>query len=43
MSIFDKHVRGESQFIDDLPEPRHLLHAAVVVSPIAHGRLLSID
>ncbi len=43
MSIFDSHVRGESQFIDDLPEPRHLLHAAVVVSPIAHGRLLAVD
>ena len=43
MSIFDGHTRGTSQFIDDLPEPRGTLHAAVVVSPVAHGRMVSID
>ncbi|WP_142847648.1 xanthine dehydrogenase molybdopterin binding subunit [Telmatospirillum sp. J64-1] len=38
-----KHVTGEAQYIDDMPEPRGLLHAHLVTSPVAHGRLLSID
>ncbi len=37
------HVRGESRFVDDLPEPRDLLHAAVCPSPVAHGRLRALD
>ena len=32
------HVRGESLFIDDLPTPHDLLHAAVFTSPVARGR-----
>ena len=36
------HVRGESRFVDDEPMPANLLFGAVVVSPVAHGRLLSI-
>ena len=36
------HVRGESLFVDDLPEPAGILHAAVCVSPVPHGRNLRI-
>jgi len=36
------HVRGESRFVDDLPEPQGLLHAAVCPSPVAHGRLRAL-
>lgn len=45
MKNFDteSHARGESLFIDDLPEPPGLLHAAVVYSPSARGRLTAMD
>ena len=38
-----KHVAGTAAYVDDLPEPPGTLHAALVVSPIAHGRLRQID
>jgi len=37
------HVTGRARFIDDLPEPPGLLHAALVVSPHAHARIAGID
>jgi xanthine dehydrogenase large subunit len=37
------HVAGEALYTDDLPEPRDLLHVALGVSPIAHGRLRGLD
>jgi xanthine dehydrogenase large subunit len=37
------HTRGEAAFVDDLPEPRGLLHAAVFASPVAHGTVVSLD
>jgi len=37
------HVRGEARFVDDEPVPGTLLFGAVVASPVAHGRLASID
>jgi xanthine dehydrogenase large subunit len=37
------HVAGEAAYIDDLPELAGTLHAALGLSPIAHGRLLAID
>ncbi len=37
------HVSGRARFLDDIPEPPGLLHAAVVLSPHAHARILSID
>ncbi|MBI2733263.1 MAG: xanthine dehydrogenase molybdopterin binding subunit, partial [Aquabacterium sp.] len=37
------HVAGEAAYIDDLPELAGTLHAALGLSPIAHGKLLSID
>lgn len=39
----DGHVTGQSLYVEDIPLPAHSLHAAVVVSPIAHGRLHRID
>ena len=31
------HVRGESQYVDDVPAPSGMLHAAVFGAPKAHG------
>lgn len=38
-----KHVRGQARYIDDLPEPEGLLHAAVGHSGQAHARVLEMD
>ncbi|MDH3268292.1 MAG: molybdopterin-dependent oxidoreductase [Ignavibacteria bacterium] len=45
MRIIDieKHVRGESQFIDDINVPEGTLYAAVFDSKIAHGKILNIN
>ncbi len=37
------HVRGESQFIDDLNVPSGTLYATVYGSPSAHGKILNLD
>jgi xanthine dehydrogenase large subunit len=37
------HVTGRSIYIDDIPEQAGTLHAAVVLSPVAHGIIKSID
>ena len=37
------HVTGQAPYIDDLPELSGTLHAALGLSPVAHGRLLGID
>ena len=37
------HVQGAAPYADDLPELQGTLHAALVLSPLAHGRLLGID
>jgi xanthine dehydrogenase large subunit len=37
------HVAGAAPYIDDLPELAGTLHAALGLSPVAHGTLLSID
>ncbi len=37
------HVTGEALYIDDLPEPQGLLHAAIGVSSQAYARLTSLD
>jgi len=37
------HVAGQAPYIDDLPELAGTLHAALGLSPVAHGRILSID
>jgi xanthine dehydrogenase large subunit len=35
------HTRGESEYVDDMPRPAGLLHAAVFGSPVAHGEILA--
>ncbi len=37
------HVAGEATYIDDIAEIGGTLHAALGLSPVAHGRLLAID
>ncbi|WP_395704040.1 xanthine dehydrogenase molybdopterin binding subunit [Aquabacterium sp.] len=37
------HVAGAAPYTDDLPELAGTLHAALGLSPLAHGRLLGID
>ncbi len=37
------HVCGTAAYIDDLPEPRDLLHVAVGMSAKAHARLVNVD
>ncbi|MDC8770518.1 xanthine dehydrogenase molybdopterin binding subunit [Roseateles albus] len=37
------HVSGEAIYTDDIAELAGTLHAALGLSPVAHGRLLSID
>ena len=36
-------VAGAAHYIDDLPEVRGTLHAAPILSSVAHGRLLGVD
>ena len=38
-----KHVTGQAVYIDDMPEPAGTLHAALVLSPVANGRLKTLD
>jgi xanthine dehydrogenase large subunit len=38
-----KHVTGQALYIDDIAEPSGTLHAALVLSPTAHGRLRRLD
>ena len=37
------HVKGESIFVDDIPETQGTLHALVYDSYLAHAKILSID
>jgi xanthine dehydrogenase large subunit len=39
----DRHVAGTARYVDDLPEPAGLLHAAFGLSPVARGRIVSAD
>ncbi|CAN5921617.1 xanthine dehydrogenase molybdopterin binding subunit [soil metagenome] len=38
-----KHVTGQALYIDDIAEPPGTLHAALVLSPVASGRLRTLD
>lgn len=38
-----KHVTGQALYIDDMPEPPGTLHVALVLSPVASGRLRKLD
>ena len=37
------HVTGQALYVDDLPEPAGTLDSALVLSPHAHARIVSID
>lgn len=37
------HCTGEARFINDIAEPPGMLHAALVLSEVAHARLLGLD
>ncbi|MEO8523347.1 MAG: xanthine dehydrogenase molybdopterin binding subunit [Caldimonas sp.] len=37
------HVAGNAPYVDDLPELAGTLHAALGLSPVAHGKLIAID
>lgn len=37
------HVRGESQFIDDINFPNGTLFASVFYSPVAHGKIKNLN
>ena len=37
------HVTGRSEYVDDVAAPAGMLHGAVYGSPVAHGKLLSVD
>lgn len=37
------HVTGKSEYVDDVAAPAGMLHAAVYGSPVAHGKIVSID
>ena len=39
----NRHVRGESHYLDDVPVQQGTLYAAVFESPLAHGVLKSLD
>ncbi|MBY9001426.1 MAG: molybdopterin-dependent oxidoreductase [Candidatus Heimdallarchaeota archaeon] len=41
--LIPPHTRGESIFVDDMPEPEKLLHAVVFASSIAHGKIVRLD
>lgn len=37
------HVTGLSHYVDDVPPPAGMLHAAVFGSPVAHGKVRRLD
>ncbi|MFM7303165.1 MAG: xanthine dehydrogenase molybdopterin binding subunit, partial [Alphaproteobacteria bacterium] len=37
------HVTGRAPFADDVPEAPGMLHGALLLSPVAHGRLGTLD
>ena len=37
------HTRGESIYLDDIPTVTGTLYAAVFASPVAHGKIISLD
>ena len=39
----EKHVAGEALYVDDLPEPKRLLHACLGLSRHAHARVTGLD
>ena len=42
-SDVEKHVRGDSLFLDDLPVPEGTIYASVFGSTLAHGKIKSLE
>lgn len=38
-----RHVRGQSQFLDDITPPEDLLYAVIFTSPMAHGKIIKLN
>lgn len=38
-----KHIKGESIFLDDMPVPAETLYAVIFDSPVAHGKIKSVN
>ncbi len=41
--LIPPHTTGESVFVDDIPEPKNMLHTAVFVSSIPHGKIIRLN
>ena len=41
--LLPPHTKGESIFVDDIPEPKDMLHTAVFISSIPHGKIKKLD
>ena len=41
--LIPPHTRGESIFVNDIPEPKNMLHAAVFISNIPHGKIKNLN
>ena len=37
--LIPPHTRGEAIFVNDIPEPKNMLHTAVFISSIPHGKI----
>lgn len=37
------HTRGESEYVDDVPQPADMLHAAIFGSTVAHGKVKKLN
>ncbi len=37
------HVTGRATYVDDIPEPEGTAHGVLVLSPVAHGRILRLE
>jgi len=41
--LIPPHTRGESIFVNDIPEPKNMLHTAVFISHIPHGEIRNLN
>ena len=38
-----KHVSGQARYVDDMPEPKDLLHCYIGTSTCAHARIKALN
>jgi xanthine dehydrogenase large subunit len=38
-----RQVSGSARYVDDIPEPANILHAAIGISPCTSGKIVSLD